>query len=77
VGTYFRCVDPEECRMINISEELIAAIRASGMTHYGLSKVSGVSPNMIDRFVSGERDIRLSTAAKLAAALKLRLVQDR
>ena len=34
---------------------------------------AGVKPQIIDRFVSGERDIRLATAVKLAAVLNLEL----
>lgn len=54
-------------------DQLRAAIRDSGLTVYRLAKNSGVSQPVIDRFLTGERDIRLETAAKLATALNLEL----
>lgn len=62
-----------------IDEALKAAIRKSGLSHYALGKAAGVAPSVIDRFMieagEGERggDLRLSTAARLAAALGLEL----
>lgn len=57
----------------NISDQLRAAIEKSGLTRYRLAKDAGVTQIMLDRFVSGERDLRLATAAKVAAALNLEL----
>jgi hypothetical protein len=63
----------------NIDEALKAAIRKSGLTHYALGRLAGVAPSVIDRFMiepgEGERggDLRLSTAARIAAALGLEL----
>jgi hypothetical protein len=56
------------------------AIRSSGMTHYGLAKVAGITPQQIDRFMLDpedprHRDMTLSTAAKVAAVLRLELVE--
>ena len=59
--------------MANIADVLKAAIKASKLTHYRVAKLAGTSPPVVDRFVSGERDIRLATAAKIAAALGLEL----
>ena len=56
-----------------IDAQLKAAIRASGLTHYAIAKLAECSPSQIDRFMSGERDLKLSTAANLAAALGLML----
>lgn len=62
-----------------IDDALKAAIRKSGLTHYALGKAAGVAPSVIDRFMldpgEGGRggDLRLSTAARLAAALGLEL----
>ena len=53
--------------------ELRKAIAASGQSIYATAQAAGVRPEMIARFVSGERDLRLNTAAKIAAALKLSL----
>ena len=52
---------------------LRVAIRNSGKTVYRIALESGVSHPVILRFLSGERDIRLATAEKLAAALGLTL----
>ncbi len=56
-----------------IDETLREAIRGSGLTHYALAKAAGVAPAQLDRFVAGERDLTLATAAKVAAALGLGL----
>ena len=57
----------------SLPDQLRAAIRKSGKTVYRVAQESGVSHPVILRFLSGERDIRLETADKLAAALGLRL----
>lgn len=62
-----------------LDEALKEAIRSSGLSAYALSKASGVDQSVISRFLNdpgaGERggDLRLSTAARLAAALGLEL----
>jgi plasmid maintenance system antidote protein VapI len=57
----------------SISAKLKTAIRDSGKTVYRIALESGVPHPSIFRFLSGERDIRLETADKLAATLGLRL----
>jgi transcriptional regulator with XRE-family HTH domain len=57
----------------SLSDRLRAAIRRSGKTGYRVAKESGVSHPVILRFLSGERDIRLETAEKLAQSLGLEL----
>jgi transcriptional regulator with XRE-family HTH domain len=52
---------------------LKAAIGKSGLTHYAVGRLASVSPTQIDRFMSGERDLRLATAAAIAEALGLEL----
>lgn len=61
-----------------IDEQLKAAIRKSGRTYYDLGRAAGVQASVILRFMTDDPqarggDIRLSTAAKLAAELGLRL----
>ena len=56
-----------------LTEALKKAIRDSGQTEEQIAKQAGVPPIVISRFLSGERDIRMATADKLAAALHLRL----
>ena len=57
----------------DIEAELRQAIEADGRTVYRLAADSGVSAGQIGRFVAGERTLTLAVAAKLAAALGLRL----
>jgi ribosome-binding protein aMBF1 (putative translation factor) len=54
-------------------DDLRRAIKASGLTHYSLAKQCGFAPDILDRFMSGERDIRFETACKIAKALGLEL----
>lgn len=56
-----------------IDDALKAVIAKSGVTHYAIGKLAGVSPAQIDRFMAGERDLRLSTAAAIAEALGVEL----
>jgi hypothetical protein len=63
-----------------IDAALKAAIRKSGRSYYDLGRAAGVAPSVILRFMSDDPqarggDMRLSTAAKLAAELGLRLGQ--
>jgi transcriptional regulator with XRE-family HTH domain len=58
-----------------IATSLRMAIRKSRKSVNQLAKESGVSHPVILRFVSGERDIRLATADKLAAALGVQVVR--
>lgn len=52
-----------------LATALKEAITASDRTHYSIGKEAGVAPDMIDRFMSGERGLRLVTAGKIAAVL--------
>ena len=56
-----------------IDLQLKDRIRLCGKTHYRIAKDADISPDIIDRFMSGERDIRLVTAAKIAEALGMEL----
>lgn len=61
-----------------IDEALKAAIRKSGRTYYDLGRSAGVAPSVILRFMSDDPqarggDLRLSTAARIAAELGLEL----
>ena len=65
-------------KKLMIDEQLKAAIRKSGRTYYDLGRAAGVQSSVILRFMSDDPqarggDIRLSTAAKLAVELGLRL----
>jgi len=59
---------------VDIQDQLRQAIAKSGRTHYRLAQdIDGITADQIDRFASGERDLRLATAALVAAALGLQL----
>lgn len=62
--------------MSELANELRQAINDSGLTHYAIGKASCVDTAVIDRFVSGERDIRLETAGKIAESLGYRLAKS-
>jgi len=64
----------EGLETVDIQEALRKAIVKSRITHYRLGKDADIDAGIIDRFVNGERDIRLGTASKLAEVLGLRLV---
>ena len=56
-----------------LPKRLRAAIKQTGKSIYQVAKDSGVAHPVILRFLSGERDIRLETAEKLAQSLNLEL----
>jgi transcriptional regulator with XRE-family HTH domain len=57
----------------SLSEALKQAIRDSERSEDEIAEQAGLSPIVISRFLSGERDIRMATADKLAGALGLKL----
>src|SRR5260370_19213692 len=56
-----------------LSQALRDTLRDSDQSMYQIAQDTGVSQIVVSRFVSGERDIRLATADKLAEALGLKL----
>jgi transcriptional regulator with XRE-family HTH domain len=61
----------------DISWQLWHAVNDSGLSAYRLAELSEVSHTVINRWLKGERDITLQTAAKLAACLDLELKPNR
>ena len=57
----------------SLTETLKQAIRDSDRSEYEIAKQAGISQIVVSRFISGERDIRMATADKLAEVLGLRL----
>jgi DNA-binding phage protein len=55
-----------------LSQALRDALRASDKSMYQIAQDAGVSQILVSQFVSGERDIRMATADKLAEALGLK-----
>jgi hypothetical protein len=67
-------------RLVPLDVALSKAIKASGLTHYALAKAAGVQASQLDRFMMPaedprHRDLRLSTAARIAVFLGLELRQ--
>ena len=58
-----------------VSQQLRDVIDSRGLTPSAVAKEAGIDPGMVARFVSGERDLRLATVDRIAAALGLRLVE--
>ena len=58
---------------MDLGDRLRAAILGAGVSVYQVAQRSGVCHPTLSRFLSGERDIRLGTASKLAAFLGLEL----
>src|SRR5438445_1997224 len=58
-----------------LSQALKDALRATDKSMYQIAQDAGVSQIVVSRFLSGERDIRMATADKLAEALGLKLAQ--
>jgi hypothetical protein len=52
-----------------ISDALRGAIQSSSKSVYQICKEAGISQIVVSRFLSGQRDIRLATADRLAKAL--------
>ena len=61
---------------MGISDQLREAIRAYGSV-YRLAKDSGVPQPVVNRFVTGERDLKLATADRLTEFLGMKLTQPR
>ncbi len=57
----------------DLADRLRAAIEASPLSQYEISKRSGVSEGVLSRFMRGERGITLETLEKLAGPLGLEL----
>ena len=60
-------------RIKNIEDQLRRAILKGPMSRYRLAQVSGVANAVLSNFVNGKRTLTLTTAAKLAKALRLEL----
>ena len=62
-------------RPADLAEQLRRAIAESGLSAEALARALGVGARPIQRFLARERDLRLATAAKVASALGLRLIE--
>ena len=59
--------------MKDISDQLRAAVIESPLSLYKIALESGVSYGQLHRFVNGDRDLSLTTAAMLARWARLEL----
>ena len=57
----------------SLGGQLKSAIEGSGLSVYAVAKGSGVGHPILFRFLSGQRDLRLATASKLAAYFQMTL----
>ena len=57
----------------DIEMQLREAIRSSGMTCYEIAKRAGVTNSQLSLFLSGQRSLTLTSAAKIARVLGLEL----
>lgn len=60
-----------------LRESLVAAMQESGLTSYRIGKDTGLHPTQLDRFVSGERDLSLTSADKLCRYFGMRLTRPK
>ena len=61
----------------SIEEQLRQAILSCGISRYRLSKVANVSEAVLSLFVNRKRSMTLTTAAKVAKVLGLKLKSDK
>lgn len=66
---------PRSLARHTLSGQLRDVIESRGLSAYALGKLAEVDPGVVSRFLTGERDIRMETADRLAVALGLRLVE--
>ncbi|HEY7424136.1 MAG TPA: helix-turn-helix transcriptional regulator [Gemmataceae bacterium] len=75
VQAEFPPVAPSGSASGRLSQALRDALQASEKSMYQIAQDAGVSQIVVSRFLSGERDIRMATADKLAEALGLTLAR--
>ena len=75
VQAEFPATPPSGSASGRLSQVLREALRASDKSIYQIAVDAGLSQIVISRFLSGERDIRMATADKLAEALGLKLAK--
>ena len=64
----------EEPKMVSA---LRAAIVDSGLSHYRIAKDAGITADIVSRFVTGERQLKIESAGRIAEVLGLELVQQK
>ena len=59
-----------------LSEQVRRIIPDSGLTQYRISKMAGMNPAQLHRFVATGKGISIETLDRIGTALRLRLVVD-
>ncbi|MDB5349470.1 MAG: hypothetical protein JWN86_717 [Planctomycetota bacterium] len=67
---------PPAAQAAGLGEQLRRAIGETGLSARAVADAAGVDPRVVSRFLAGQRDLYLDTAAKIAAYLNLRLVES-
>ncbi|MDX1965419.1 MAG: helix-turn-helix transcriptional regulator [Pirellulales bacterium] len=57
-----------------LTDQLRQVIQASGQTRYSIWKQTGVTQDILSRFMTGERGMSLETADKLFEHFEIKLV---
>ncbi len=60
-----------------LQDQLREAIADSGLTLYRIAKDAGIAYPVLHRFASGERDLTLETASRLADYFGMRLTRPK
>jgi hypothetical protein len=63
-------------RLPKLSDQIRAAVKASALTRYRISKLTGIDQGILSRFTAGKAGMTLENVDRLAAALHLRIVAD-
>jgi transcriptional regulator with XRE-family HTH domain len=61
-------------RMPDVNEQIKAAIEASGMTRYQISKESGIAQSQLSRLMNDKQGMRVETLEQLADFLGLEII---
>ncbi len=60
---------------VSLADALRVAIRSSGVSYNALRRRTGVTQGQLSRFMTGERDLTLASASRIALVLGYELVQ--
>lgn len=69
-------LQPARSHASSLSELLKRSIRESDRSIDEIASEAGVSPALLGNFLSGERDIHMTTADKLASSLGLEVIAE-
>lgn len=65
-----------QLKPLTLSDQLRGIIERGPMTRYAISKACGVSESQLSKFIHGTCRLTNDSMDKIAAVLRLRLVQD-